>query len=312
MRRVFIKSAVSISVLDSFLQEDLSQLSVSPNGAWTLKEPNYRDYVAPAMLRRASKMMKMSLASSQTALEQSGIQSPDSIIVGTGLGGMTDTVKFLEGSIRAEEGSLIAPGAFIQSGHNSVSGQIALLLKNQQYNMTHVQKGLSFEYALLDAMLRVKEGDDAVLLGAVDEKIGVLDQLAERMTWPEDMRRQLSEGCSFFVVEGEAATGVEIVEVKISKTEDLLSNLDRLLEPHSLNLTDSVQNFVGYSELPKADLPFAHQVYTDRVGRYFSSSAFGFHLASDTLKHQGKPGDFATVIHFSDLQFSSIMLLRRV
>lgn len=35
--------------------------------------------------------------------------------------------------------------------------------------MTYVHRGLSFESALLDGMMRIWEGDENVLVGAIDE-----------------------------------------------------------------------------------------------------------------------------------------------
>ncbi|UXP30771.1 beta-ketoacyl synthase chain length factor [Reichenbachiella agarivorans] len=313
MRKVFVKSAVSITCLDTFLKENLEEVKKSVFVEKKLVEPNYKDYIAPAMIRRSSKVMKMSLASSQACMEGTDAEDLGAIIVGSGLGCLMDTEKFLHSSITAESDSLIPPLAFIQSGHNAVSGQIALQLKNQQYNMTHVQKGLSFEYSLLDAVLRIKEGNKAVMLGAVDEYIVHLDELAQRMAWPDELREQLSEGCSFFVLsEEETDAAIEVLEVKTVQTQNLIDELDTLLAGHSLTFESSLSNFVGFNELPVVDLEFPHQVYTEWVGRYFTSSAFGFHLAYDTLKNRGKSGDFCTVLNFSDAQFSSIVVLRRV
>jgi 3-oxoacyl-(acyl-carrier-protein) synthase len=64
----------------------------------------------------------------------------------------------------------LQPATFIQSTHNTVGAQIALLLQCTRYNNTFVHRGLSFESALLDAVLLLQEGDAAnVLVGSVDE-----------------------------------------------------------------------------------------------------------------------------------------------
>ncbi|MCV9387182.1 beta-ketoacyl synthase chain length factor [Reichenbachiella ulvae] len=312
MRKVFIQSAVSITCQPSFLNENLYELKIGKANDLALLEPNYKDFIPPAMIRRASKMMKMSLASSQACMQQAGVEDLGAIIVGSGLGCLMDTEKFLKSSILAEEGSLIPPLSFIQSGHNSVSGQIALQLKNQRYNMTHVQKGLSFEYALMDAMLRIKEGDQAVMLGGVDEKIDVLDELAKAVDWPEDMRNELAEGCSFFVLKDESDAGIEVADVKIVSTSKIEVELEALLQAHDLRVDDSIGNFVGLNEVQEADLDINHQLYTQWIGRYFSSSAFGFHLAYDKLKNEGKAGDFSVVINLSNAQYTGLTLLRRV
>ncbi|PIB36172.1 hypothetical protein BFP72_12585 [Reichenbachiella sp. 5M10] len=311
MKKVFVKSAVSISCLDGFLGENLNDQLSEGVIERSLIEPSYREYITPAMIRRASKLMKMSLASSQAAMTKANLEKTSSIIVGSGLGCLADTEKFLKTSILAEEDSLIPPTAFIQSGHNAVSGQIALLHKNQSYNMTHIQKGLSFEYALMDAKLRLHEGDTSVLLGAVDEKIDTVEELADRMLWPKEIKSQLSEGCSFFVLT-EEKTDVEIVSVRMVDTGELESQYRAVLEEYGLHESVAIERYVGYNETLNQELSWSHVVYTDVVGRYFSSSALGFHLAYDALRAQASVGDYAAVINVSDREFSSIMILRRV
>ena len=52
---------------------------------------------------------------------------PDAIITGTGLGCLEDTEKFLTAMVTNKE-EFLTPTSFIQSTHNTVSAQIALLL----------------------------------------------------------------------------------------------------------------------------------------------------------------------------------------
>ncbi len=65
---------------------------------------------------------------------------------------------------------LLTPTAFIQSTHNTIGAQIALLLGCNGYNNAFVHRGFSFESALLDACLLIKENEaHNVLVGAIDE-----------------------------------------------------------------------------------------------------------------------------------------------
>ena len=57
---------------------------------------NYKEYIKPMMLRRMSKAIKMGLVTAKQALNEAGVDVPDSIIVGTGEGCKQDTEKFLE------------------------------------------------------------------------------------------------------------------------------------------------------------------------------------------------------------------------
>ena len=61
--------------------------------------------------------------------------------------------------------SALNPTPFIQSTHNTIGSQIALLLQCQGYNQTYTQRAFSFENVLLDAILELKENPTAVHSG---------------------------------------------------------------------------------------------------------------------------------------------------
>lgn len=91
------------------------------------------------------------------------------IIMGTANGGMEDCIKFLNQIIDYDEGTL-TPKNFVQSTPNAIATQIGLAPANTGYNITHVYRGLSFENALLDALMLTKENPQHVyLLGGGDE-----------------------------------------------------------------------------------------------------------------------------------------------
>ena len=59
---------------------------------------------------------------------------------------------------------------FINSTHNAVASQIAMMLKNHNYNMTYCHRGFSFESALQDALMHLEEKQaEHVLVGGIDE-----------------------------------------------------------------------------------------------------------------------------------------------
>jgi hypothetical protein len=94
---------------------------------------------------------------------------PDGILVGTGNGGMEESVKFLRQIIEYEEG-VLAPGHFVQSIPNAIASQIGLSSQNRGYNSTYVHEGLGFEHALIDAdMLLREQPGSSWLVGGVDE-----------------------------------------------------------------------------------------------------------------------------------------------
>ena len=66
-------------------------------------EPSYKEYISPAASRRMAKGVKMGTATAMTALKQAGISLPDAIVVGTGLGCIQDSEKFLKGILDNQE-----------------------------------------------------------------------------------------------------------------------------------------------------------------------------------------------------------------
>ncbi len=133
------------------------------------KEPDYTGLIPPMQLRRMSKAVRMGVAAAKTCLQQSGVETPDALSVGTALGCLQDTEQFLGRMIEREEQQL-TPTSFIQSTHNTVAGQIALLLGCNGHNLTFVHRGHSFEHALLNAKLYLNEHPEHVVLaGGIDE-----------------------------------------------------------------------------------------------------------------------------------------------
>jgi 3-oxoacyl-[acyl-carrier-protein] synthase II len=273
---MFINSSVCISYQPSFLNEELTdQLQPIAEGA-ALQHPDYKQYVSPVQLRRMSTVLKMGVAAGVEALKQAGDAEADAIIVGTGLGCIQDTLKFVEAMYESAEGTL-SPTAFIQSTHNSIAGQLALLIGNRNYNMTHTQGNLSLAYSLLDAQLLLAEGDATqVLVGAVDEltadEHAMITALAQKMNVPLPT---LGEGSAYFHLSAEktATTMARIVSIKMGhdgKADAVVS----LLSEADMVLTNA-SNPLNEKE---------HICYTDYCGEFFTAPGFGMHLALHYLK----------------------------
>jgi 3-oxoacyl-(acyl-carrier-protein) synthase len=111
----------------------------------------------------------MSWTAAKICLDDAGIEIPDAIITGTGMGCIEDTEKFLSAIYESDE-RLLPPTPFIQSTHNTVGAQIALMLQCTNYNMTYSSRGISFENALLDGISLLDEpGFKNILVGGFDE-----------------------------------------------------------------------------------------------------------------------------------------------
>ena len=132
-------------------------------------EPDYTSVIDVRSLRRMSRIIKMGVAAAMECLHEAGEKNPGAIITGTAFGCLEDTGIFLTSIIEQKE-EMLQPTPFIQSTHNTVGAQIALILKCHEYNNTFVHRGFSFESALLDALMLLHEGETtSVLAGSVDE-----------------------------------------------------------------------------------------------------------------------------------------------
>jgi hypothetical protein len=138
---------------------------VSPvNNLLKAVEPRYEG-IPGNVLRRMSKSVKMGIGAALPLLKY----APDGILIGTGYGGMEDSIRFLNQIIQYDEG-VLTPGTFVQSTANATASQLGLLHHNKGYNITYVNRGQAFESALLDAAMLVTEHPGkSWLAGGVDE-----------------------------------------------------------------------------------------------------------------------------------------------
>ncbi len=179
-------------------------------------EPDYSTYITPMQLRRMSKAVRMGIGAARICMQHSGVSQPDAISVGTAFGCLYDTEMFLSKMVDQEE-QMLTPTAFIQSTHNTVAGQIALLTGCHGHNLTYVHRGHSFEHAMLNAQLYLNDHPGHTMLaGAVEELTPVSTEVLQ---YAGVYRKELSvfksaltgaqdggiagEGASFFLVSNE-------------------------------------------------------------------------------------------------------------
>jgi 3-oxoacyl-[acyl-carrier-protein] synthase II len=162
----YIYKATCISPQQTFGAVDLDTLRESADNKLQALEPRYEGIPAN-VLRRMSKTVKLGITAAMPLIEAE--HSPQGIIMGSGNGGMEESGQFLNQIVEYDE-DMLTPGNFVQSTPNTVTSQLCLLLKRREYNITHVQRGLSFENALMDTdMLLMEYPDNTYLLGGVDE-----------------------------------------------------------------------------------------------------------------------------------------------
>jgi 3-oxoacyl-(acyl-carrier-protein) synthase len=144
-------------------------------------EPDYRLHFQPNAARRMGKILKRALLVSRRVMEDAGVDAPQAIVTGTGFGCIENTEIFLEALVRGGE-KFLKPTQFMQSTHNTISSLIAIDHRCHSYNMTYSHKALSFECALLDAFLRLRNGQITnALAGGHDELTPHFHTLLQRL-----------------------------------------------------------------------------------------------------------------------------------
>jgi hypothetical protein len=317
----FIRGIANISPQDTFGADAFPVAPNAVNGiTFSAVEPDYKLWVNPIMLRRMTRILKMGIAASGMALKDAGITAPDAIVTATALGCTQDTDRFLQSMIEREETAL-APTSFIQSTHNTIGGQIALMNKWQVYNMCYTQRGASFESALLDAILLMKEGSATnPLVGAIDELIPNSIALMRRMGLyrsdgaesTEIFKRQArgsigGEGAQFFVLSDKPDNALASLDgIKTSFKPGLRSwpgMCEAFLNENGVQ-TDEIDLLImgrsgdssgdAFYDVLKKDL-FAQTpeaVFKNLSGEYQTATGFALWMATMALKLQTVP-DYA-------------------
>jgi 3-oxoacyl-[acyl-carrier-protein] synthase II len=282
-------------------------------------DPGYKDYIPADQIRRMGRIIKMGVAAAKICLKETDCSVPDAIITGTGLGCIEDTEKFLATLIRNNE-EFLTPTSFIQSTHNTVGAQIALLLKCHGYNFAYVHRGLSFESALTDAMMRLEAGHEAnVLVGGIDEltndSFAIMQRLGHWKRKPLHSLRLFDdpargtiagEGASFFFLEAAKKETSYALLKGVSMLFDPASGeeiegwISRFLSGHGLAAKDISLVVTGMNGDPSLDKvyhdllsgPFAGTAaarFKHLCGEYMTANSFGMWLGSMIMKNQTVP-----------------------
>src|ERR1700761_3481314 len=253
--KVFIRSSACISAQNTFDSEGFLNNIIEYTGT-RLKtiEPDYKAYIDPKLIRRMSHIIKMGVAAAQQCLNEGNVAMPDAIVTGTAFGCMEDTVTFLTRIVEQDE-ELLPPTAFIQSTHNTVAAQIALMLKCHGYNNTFVHKGISFESALFDAIMLLNEQEAAnILVGGTEEMVDASFKVFTRLglykrqpisnleLYAEESRGTIGgEGAVFFLLTDNVSKDnvAELLAIKtLYKPKDIEESIIAFLAENSLKIED--------------------------------------------------------------------------
>ena len=279
-------------------------------------EPDYSDLVPPMQLRRMSQVVRYGVAAAKQALKDAGLERSDIITLGTAYGCLADTEVFLTKLLTQEE-SMLTPTAFIQSTHNTVSGQIALLTNCYGHNFTYVHRGHSFETALQEAMMWLVETSTtssnehfSVLTGGIDELTNDSFDIMSRfgtIKKEEDLSKQdsegtiVGEGATLFVVSSDKneQSYAELLDIHLCHSGDIEAELNEFLRINRLQAQDIDTCLVGVNGDNRYDASILNNIaaltkaqlvnFKTWSGEYPTSNAFGMALACMMLKHQQIP-----------------------
>lgn len=289
-----ITALSTISYQPTFRNKGYSSVLAELTETSRLITPDYSELIPAMDRRRMSDVLKMSIACSIDCLDQAGIKQPDAIIVGTSMGCCTHTRNFLD-KITSANGGLISPTSFILSTHNTIAGQISLLLKNHNYNMTHTQNSLSFEQALMDAQVCLTNGCDNVLIGGADEMEEVLFNMILRLNNPT---LTTAFGASFFILSN-TTTDTPTVSLVDSGSYGLIKGISehvlQFLQSNKLSAHNI--DVVLYSNSTSSTVHELQGLFGQRklldfqkfCGTWLSNSAFAMSYAVDRLLNEEHP-----------------------
>lgn len=293
----------------------------------TACEPDYKSIITNATLRRRmSRIIKMGVACGLECISSTDSEKIQGIITATGLGCLADTEKFMNAILENEE-RMLNPTPFIQSTFNTIGAQIALFRGIHAYNMTYVHRGLSFESALLDALIQIWEGNDLILVGAMDEMTNVSYTIQQRLGM---LKGTLAgEGAQFFLLSREANEhtlgeigGVETLIGQHSYPE-ISERISAFLQRNGMDIQDVDQLVTGkngnthqdtiYQEVESNLFPQAvHRTFKDECGEYPTASSYAVWKVAKELKTATASTTVLIYNHYQSVNHSLILIRKRV
>lgn len=320
--KAYINGTGCISPQNTIDDNWFFETTIEPNvDHYNALEPSYKEYIAPNLLRRMGRAIKMGVATANLAINKADVKNVDAIITGTGLGCFEDSERFLLAMLENDE-QFLTPTSFIQSTHNTVGAQIGLIMKCHDYNFTYVHRGFSFESTIQDALMHFAEGKESILVGGIEEhtpKFVALNRRAKKFKdfnpalsfWKSTTPGiQMSEGAAFFVLNKNksekslaSVDGVKTVYKPKTLTE-LIDKLNKFLSSHNLKISDIDVTLMGFSSdvnfdkllvelLPTIEKESVAASFKHLSGEYHTASAFAMWVATKLIEKQHLPKTLA-------------------
>lgn len=272
-------------------------------------EPEVDTGLDEKYLRRMNRLLRLGWTAAKICLDDAGNIRPDAIITGSGWGSVHDSEKFLL-SIYKNKENFLPPTPFIQSTHNALGSQIAILLESYYYNMAYAHSSFAFEHALQDSLLRLRNGESKnILAGGFDEITPNHFTLFDRVGWwrkEEVSNIHLFEEKKDGTICGE---GFGFFFLQNERNENTYAELKAVITQSANHFTADSQItteaidwvFVGmdgdarydglYGDVISKMFPEGVNIaaYKHLCGESLTSSAFALWAAANVIKHQHVP-----------------------
>lgn len=304
MRPIYILTANQISLQQPLSEQWITAPEVHQEPYMRSVDPDFKPFVSPGEARRLGKVLKRALAVSVKSLREAGIEHPDAIIMGTGLGSVESTEAFLIDVCNNGE-QLLSPTHFMQSTHNTISSLVAISTKSHGYNATYSHKGISFESALYDAWLQLSSGDiETALVGGHDGVTAAYFHLLELVDYVGNgMKGTCGEVAMSALLSGKDSEDSALcrlggIKLLYKPSAEILSAaIRKMLADKGLTLAEiyvmtghngKSSNDEQYDRVLGELLPEVPQLHYKRLfGECFTAGALGFYAAAQML-HEGQ------------------------
>lgn len=305
--RVYIKAATQIS-----MQQPLSEAWMTAPVEHTEPyvrslDPNFRDWLNPLESRRMGKILKRALVTAQKVMHDSGVQQPDAVITGTGLGCIENTELFLDQLCREGE-EMLKPTYFMQSTHNTISSLISIHDHLHGYNTTYSHKSVSFDSALLDAFTQLRLGDiQTALVTGNDEMTPSYFSILQRAGYVGQPGQVAAGETSVAMMlttdPADALCEIEEVSMSVRGVHQPFAPADLLV----LGTNGVPQNDQLYREVAQQMPGVETFEYKRLFGESYTVSGLGVYAAAHLLS-QGRAGRVLFVNHSDNLNVTFVTL----
>lgn len=336
MNKVYIQAATQISIQQPLCEQWMTAPVLHSQPFVKAVNPVFRDFIPPNEARRMGNIMKRAIVTALKVLAHTGVDHPDAIITGTGIGCLDYTERLLD-SLTENGEEAFSPTFFMQSTHNTVSSAIAIYTKTHGYNTTYSHGQLSFDLALQDAWMQMQLGNIATaLVGGHDEMV---DSYINLLCKTGYLSMNGMVPCGEVAVSALLTTHTpphsslnsplnshlcELPSIRISPLSSHLSPLlDSMLHEAGLTINDISAVMVGTNGKEENDSVYANLAnalfpdktllhYKHLFGENYTASAFAVYAAAHCLKAGTIPPCLVVGTGKIPPQLTSILLVNQM